>query len=145
MSESTTRVVFVSGLSGSGKTTAMAALEDLSFYCVDNLPALLIQQFLDLCTKVTPPIRKIALAIDARESQFLRALPDVVADLRGAGLHVEVIFLECSTEVLLDRYRETRRVHPLAPGGRWRRASRPNGDCWPTSLASRIWWSIPRR
>jgi UPF0042 nucleotide-binding protein len=111
------RVIFVSGLSGSGKTTAMAALEDLSFYCVDNLPPVLIEQFVDLCAKATPPIRKVAAALDAREPSFLSAFPAVVDPLRVAGVDVEVIFLDCSNEVLVNRYRETRRVHPLSPGG----------------------------
>jgi UPF0042 nucleotide-binding protein len=110
-------VVFVSGLSGSGKTTAMAALEDLGFYCVDNLPAELTGQFLDLCTKTTPPIGKIAIAIDAREVSFLGYFPTAISDLRERGAEVEVIFLDCSNVVLEKRYRETRRVHPLSPGG----------------------------
>jgi UPF0042 nucleotide-binding protein len=117
MSGAGPRVVFVSGLSGSGKTTAMAALEDLSFYCVDNLPPLLIEQFVDLCGKATPPIRKVAAALDAREPSFLAAFPAVVRQLRAGGAQVDVIFLECSNEVLVNRYRETRRVHPLSPGG----------------------------
>ncbi len=112
-----TRVVFVSGLSGSGKTTAMAALEDLSFYCLDNLPPQLVGQFLDLCAKANPPIRKIALAIDTREPGFLRGLPAVMDDLRRQGAEVELIFLEASGAVLVNRYRETRRVHPLSPEG----------------------------
>ncbi len=111
------RVIFVSGLSGSGKSTAMAALEDLSFYCVDNLPAPLTPQFLDLCAGSTPPITKVALAIDARESAFLRGIPAVVEDLRRSGAAVTVVFLECANDVLVNRYRETRRVHPLAPDG----------------------------
>jgi UPF0042 nucleotide-binding protein len=110
-------VIFVSGLSGSGKTTAMAALEDLSFYCVDNLPPVLIEQFVDLCGKATPPIRKVAAALDAREPSFLAAFPAVVQALRAGGAEVELIFLDCSNEVLVNRYRETRRVHPLSPGG----------------------------
>lgn len=110
-------VVFVSGLSGSGKTTAMAALEDLGFYCVDNLPAELTEQFLDLCHKTTPPIAKIALALDAREESFLRYFPTAVGDLRTRGAEVEVIFLDCSNVILEKRYRETRRVHPLSPTG----------------------------
>jgi UPF0042 nucleotide-binding protein len=117
MSERGTRIVFVSGLSGSGKSTVMAALEDLSFYCVDNLPPQLIAQFLDLCGKATPPVQKIALAIDARESAFLPALPAVVGELRKGGAHAEVLFLDCANQVLVNRYRETRRVHPLAPEG----------------------------
>jgi UPF0042 nucleotide-binding protein len=117
MTADNVHIVFVSGLSGSGKSTAMAALEDLSFYCVDNLPAQLIEQFLDLCAKSTPPIQKIALAIDAREAEFLRDVPAVVENLRTRGARVQLIFLECSNENLMNRYRETRRVHPLSPGG----------------------------
>jgi UPF0042 nucleotide-binding protein len=111
------RVVVVSGLSGSGKSTAMAALEDLGFYCADNLPAPLVEQFLDLCAKATPPIEKIALALDAREAPFLTAMPAVLTRLREAGHAVELIFLESSEQVLVRRYRETRRVHPLSPDG----------------------------
>ncbi len=111
------KIVFVSGLSGSGKSTAMAALEDLGFYCVDNLPAELAGQFLDLCHKTTPPIANVALALDAREESFLRYFPTAVVDLRERGAKVEVFFLECSNAVLEKRYRETRRVHPLSPGG----------------------------
>jgi UPF0042 nucleotide-binding protein len=111
------QVVFVSGLSGSGKTTVMAALEDLGFYSVDNLPAQLTRQFLDLCVAARPPIRRVALAIDAREAAFLRAVPAVIEDLRRRELDVRVLFLDSATDVLVNRYRETRRVHPLSPGG----------------------------
>jgi len=111
------RIVFVSGLSGSGKSTAMAALEDLSFYCVDNLPVQLIEQFLHLCIQATPPIDKIGLAVDAREEPFLRELPAAIEQLRRSGAQIEVIFLDCSDDALLNRYRETRRVHPLSPAG----------------------------
>jgi UPF0042 nucleotide-binding protein len=110
-------VVFVSGLSGSGKTTAMAALEDLSFYCVDNLPAQLTAQFLDLCAHQTPPVERVALAIDAREKAFSQGIPAVIAELRERGARVQVIFLDCANETLVNRYRETRRVHPLSPEG----------------------------
>lgn len=110
-------VVFVSGLSGSGKSTAMAALEDQGFYCVDNLPAPLVEQFIDLCAKATPGIDRVALALDAREPQFLGELPAVVERLRSSGREVRVVFLECSEQVLVKRYRETRRVHPLSPDG----------------------------
>ena len=82
MTPGDTRVVFVSGFSGSGKSTAMAALEDLSFYCVDNLPAQLVEQVLELCAKATPPMEKIALAMDAREESFLGRVPEVVNRLR---------------------------------------------------------------
>ena len=115
--QSDQRIVFVSGLSGSGKTTAMAALEDLSFYCVDSLPVQLVPQFLDLCTTAPSGIDKIALAVDAREKHFLERFPEAIEDLRAGGAKVEVIFLDCSNDVLERRYRETRRVHPLSPGG----------------------------
>jgi len=111
------QVVFVSGLSGSGKTTVMATLEDLGFYCVDNLPAQLTRQFFDLCAAARPPIRRVALAIDAREAAFLRGVPAAIEELRGRDLSVRVLFLDCATDVLMNRYRETRRVHPLSPGG----------------------------
>lgn len=110
-------IVFVSGLSGSGKSTAMAALEDLSYYGMDNLPAQLVPQFLDLCDKAEPPIRQIALAVDTREEPFLREFPAVVAGLRERGMKVRTLFLDCRNEVIEKRYRETRRVHPASPGG----------------------------
>ena len=116
-SNSRQHVIFVAGLSGSGKTTAMAALEDLGFYGVDNLPAQLVPQFLKLCGETTPPIEKVALAVDAREEQFLRSVPEVVEALRKSGTWIELIFLDSSDEALLNRYRETRRVHPLSPEG----------------------------
>ena len=111
------QVVFVSGLSGSGKTTVMATLEDLGFYGVDNLPAQLTRQFFELCAAARPPIRRVALAIDAREAAFLRGVPAAIEELRGRDLAVRVLFLDCATDVLVNRYRETRRVHPLSPGG----------------------------
>lgn len=111
------RIVFVSGLSGSGRTTAMGALEDLGFYGVDNIPPQLTEQFVDLCAKANPPIHDIALALDAREAAFLKGFPDVVQAIRATGARAEVLFLDCADEVLVSRYRETRRVHPLAPSG----------------------------
>jgi UPF0042 nucleotide-binding protein len=111
------QIVFVSGLSGSGKTTAMAALEDLSFYCIDNLPVPLVAQFLELCTTASTSIDKVALALDAREKDFLESFPEVVGELRAMGNRVEVLFIDCSNDVLERRYRETRRVHPLSPEG----------------------------
>lgn len=117
MREGGTRIVFVSGLSGSGRTTAMGALEDLGFYGVDNIPPQLTEQFVDLCAKANPPIRDIALALDAREAAFLKGFPGVVQAIRSTGARAEVLFLDCADEVLVSRYRETRRVHPLAPAG----------------------------
>ncbi|MAI78671.1 MAG: RNase adapter RapZ [Deltaproteobacteria bacterium] len=117
MSNHQSHLVFVAGLSGSGKTTAMAALEDQGFYCIDNLPAQLVAQFVHLCSQASPPVEKIALAVDAREERFIRSLPEVAGQLQNSGASVEVIFLDCADEVLEKRYRETRRVHPLSPEG----------------------------
>lgn len=111
------QLILIAGLSGSGKTTAMAALEDIGFYCVDNLPAQLVNQFVHLCGQASPPVEKIALTVDAREERFLRSFPDVTRELRDSGARVEVIFLDCSDAILEKRYRETRRVHPLSPEG----------------------------
>jgi UPF0042 nucleotide-binding protein len=111
------RIVFLAGLSGSGKSTAMAALEDLGFYCVDNLPVQLIDQFLALCAQSEPPIEKIALAIDTREPRFLAGVPAVIEQLRERGAEVSVLFLDCANDALVSRYRETRRVHPQSPSG----------------------------
>ena len=117
MSNDGTRIVFVSGLSGSGRTTAMGALEDLGFYGVDNIPPQLIEQFVDLCAKANPPVRNIALALDAREAAFLKGFPAVLQAIRASGARADVLFLDCADEVLVSRYRETRRVHPLSPAG----------------------------
>jgi UPF0042 nucleotide-binding protein len=110
-------IIFVGGLSGSGRTTAMGALEDLGFYSVDNIPPQLVEPFVALCEKSRPPIEKIALALDARDQAFLKDFPAVVASIRERGAEVELLFLDCRHEVLQNRYRETRRVHPLSPAG----------------------------
>ena len=117
MSPERPRIIFVSGLSGSGKSTAMSALEDQGYYCADNLPVQLVGQFIDLCAKATPPIQSIALALDAREVPFLAELPAAMTELRGRGFRLDLIFLEANVQTLVNRYRETRRVHPLSPDG----------------------------
>jgi UPF0042 nucleotide-binding protein len=111
------RVVFVAGLSGSGRSTAMDALEDAGFYSVDNLPPSLVEQFLDLCAKSEPPRRQVALAIETREASFIAGIPRVIEELRAENARVELLYLECSNDSLVNRYRETRRVHPLSPQG----------------------------
>jgi UPF0042 nucleotide-binding protein len=107
-------VIIVTGLSGSGKSVAIRALEDNGYFCIDNLPALLIPKFIDLCEGYNEGITRIALGVDLRAGQFLQALPQVLADMRNAGHHVQVLFFDASDEVLLRRFSETRRPHPLA-------------------------------
>jgi len=110
-------IIIITGLSGSGRSFAIRALEDNGFFCVDNLPALLIPRFIDLCQGYQEEIRRIALGVDLRGSRFLQALPQVLADVRAAGHHVQVLFFDASDDVLLRRFSETRRPHPLAGQG----------------------------
>lgn len=107
-------VVVVTGLSGSGKSTAIKAFEDLSYFCIDNLPVPLLPHFLDLCEKDMPDIRKIALGIDIRERTFLKDYDKIFRSLEDSGYSFEIIFLEAATDILQRRYSQTRRIHPVA-------------------------------
>lgn len=113
------RIVIVTGMSGAGKSTAMRALEDIGFFCTDNLPLSLMPVFLDTVEGVG--VDKVALAVDVRQSQFLEQYREQVDAARERGHTVEVLFLEADDDVLIRRYSETRRRHPLAgddlPGG----------------------------
>jgi RNase adapter protein RapZ len=111
------RVLIVTGLSGSGKSTAIHVLEDLGFYCIDNLPVTLIPRFLELCANSEEHITRVALGIDLRERVSLREYPAVLADLRAHGQRVEILYLEAADEVLVRRFSETRRPHPSAGSG----------------------------
>ena len=110
------RVVLISGLSGSGKTTAIKALEDMGFYCVDNLPIVLLPTFVELCSQSTGGITKVALGVDIRGKEFLEGSRQIIQQLREDGYMIEILFLESSGEILVRRYSETRRQHPLAIG-----------------------------
>lgn len=107
-------IVIITGLSGSGKSVAIRALEDNGFYCIDNLPVLLIPKFIELCQGYQEGLQRIALGIDLREGRFFQSYPEVLAELRATGHRVQVLFLDASDEVLLRRFNETRRPHPLA-------------------------------
>ena len=109
-------IIIISGISGSGKSTVLRTLEDLGFFCIDNLPVLLLPKFIDLCSASSDDITKIGLVIDVRERAFLKEYRPTVASLRSAGYHIEVLFLDCSNEALLNRFSETRRQHPLRDG-----------------------------
>lgn len=111
------RIIIITGLSGSGKSTASRALEDMGFFCVDNLPIALLPKLFDLQLASFGEHSKIALVMDLREKDFLKGYPEVFARLREEGFRLETLFLEASDEVLVRRYRETRRAHPLADGG----------------------------
>jgi RNase adapter protein RapZ len=107
------RLVVVTGVSGAGKSTALRSLEDLGFYAVDNLPLPLVPELIKLL-KSRPDIDRAALGLDARSGDFLEGVSTVFAGLRAAGHTVEVLFLDASDEVLIRRFSETRRRHPLS-------------------------------
>ena len=109
-------VRIVTGLSGSGKSTALRVLEDLGWFCVDNLPTLLAGDLVRICAD-RGDVRGLALGIDAREKGFLSYFPSALAALRNAGHRVEVLFLDARDEALLRRFSSTRRPHPLSPDG----------------------------
>jgi len=110
-------IIVITGLSGSGKSFAIRAFEDNGFFCVDNLPPLLIPRFIELCQGYQEDIMRIALGVDLRGGHFLQSWPQVLADMRAAGHHVQVLFFDASDDVLLRRFSETRRPHPLAGKG----------------------------
>ena len=127
------RVILISGLSGSGKTTAIKALEDIGFYCVDNLPILLLPKFIELCEQSGGKISKVAVVEDIRGTEsypayrqqndgqggkdFLEDSRRIIQDLHREGYPIEILFLDSSDPVLMRRFSETRRQHPLAVGG----------------------------
>ena len=117
VSAAETQVVILTGVSGSGKTTALRALEDAGFYCIDNLPIVLLDRLLDLSGHTAGEVSRIATVVDARDTRFLGEAPRVIADLRQRGVDLKVVFFDCADEVLVRRYSETRRRHPLAGDG----------------------------
>lgn len=110
------RLIIISGLSGSGKSIALHALEDLGYYCIDNMPAGLLRALLDEITKPGENAAdRVAVGVDARNRQEdLDALPDLVKQIKASGINVDLLFLQADDDILLKRYSETRRRHPLA-------------------------------
>jgi len=108
------RFLIITGLSGSGKTVVSRFLEDLGYYCIDNLPAKLIPRFVDLWTRKEVEIGRVALVVDIREAGFAKEFPKVLGSIREK-IKPHLIFLEASDEALIKRFSETRRPHPLAP------------------------------
>lgn len=111
------RVVFITGLSGSGKSNAIKCFEDLGFFCVDNLPTALLPKFTELCTQSGNEINRVAIGIDVRERGFFKNFLEVLDELKKENYNIEILFLEASDEALVRRFSETRRPHPLAKNG----------------------------
>jgi len=112
------RIVLLTGMSGGGKSTAIKALEDSGWFCIDNLPVLLVPKLLELVVHgLSDEVHRLALVIDAREERYLDRTPAAVDEVRRAGHKLEVVFLDCADDALLRRFSETRRRHPLSPEG----------------------------
>ena len=112
------RIVLLTGMSGGGKSTAIKALEDSGWFCIDNLPVLLVPKLLELVVHgASDEVHRLALVIDAREGRFLDQTPQAVDEVRRAGHRLEVVFLDSADETLTRRFSETRRRHPLSPEG----------------------------
>jgi UPF0042 nucleotide-binding protein len=111
------RVVIITGLSGSGKSTALRALEDIGFFCVDNLPVVLLPKFLSITTLSSPEIKRVALVMDLRERSFLNKYQRIFSHLKEKGYKIEILFLDSADDSLLHRFSETRRSHPMSEKG----------------------------
>lgn len=112
------RFVIVTGMSGGGKSTAQKMLEDMGFYCVDNLPVSLIEKFVELIAMPNGEITKVALGLDVRADQSFKDVTEILDQLKQRGYQFEILFMDASESALIKRYKESRRVHPLAVEGR---------------------------
>ena len=118
------RLIIVSGLSGSGKSVALHVLEDLGYYCIDNLPAGLLMSAVEEVRRGSKSSMRLAVGVDARNhAQNLDLLPDLLRKLQKQGIDTDIIFLHANDATLLQRYRESRRRHPLAEEGTQLRAA----------------------
>ncbi|WP_405728885.1 RNase adapter RapZ [Anaerotignum sp.] len=111
------RFVIVTGMSGAGKTSVLKFLEDINFFCVDNLPPALLPKFAELCYEQEGEIERVAMGIDIRGGKLFNDLFEVLSSLQEKGYEYEILFLDASDEVLIKRYKETRRSHPLSKNG----------------------------
>lgn len=112
------RFVIVTGMSGAGKTTALKMLEDMGYFCVDNLPIPLLTRFVEMFSEPEEDVKKIALGIDVRGGQDFSGLQEVLDELDAKEMRYEILFLDAQDDVLIKRYKETRRQHPLSGSGR---------------------------
>lgn len=106
-------LIIVTGMSGAGKSQAIKALEDIGYYCVDNMPPMLIQKFVELCSQSSEDIQRVALVMDVRSGKMFEDLQQTVLALQKDKQPLRILFLDCADEVLCRRFKETRRQHPL--------------------------------
>jgi len=111
------RLVIITGLSGSGKSTVLRALEDIGFFCVDNLPVVLLPRFLKIRADESKDIGNVAMVMDLRQKSFLEKYARIFNRLKDQGYLIEILFLDAGDDALLNRFSETRRVHPLSGRG----------------------------
>jgi UPF0042 nucleotide-binding protein len=111
-------LIIVTGMSGAGKSQAVQALEDIGYFCIDNIPPILIPKFAELCIKGGERVRHVALIADIRGGEFFDSMSQCLKDLKSMDISYEIVFIEASDQALIRRYKETRRVHPLAPHSR---------------------------
>lgn len=107
------KFVVVTGMSGAGKRTAMKMLEDVGFYCVDNLPAALISTFVELITLPNSEITKVALGLDVRSDKSFQEINKTLMSMKESGMAYEILYMDASDEILIKRYKESRRIHPI--------------------------------
>ena len=115
-------VIIVTGLSGAGKSSALKVLEDIGYFCIDNLPVAFLTKFIELSGNFSPSIKGIALVMDLREEDFLKSFPDLYRRLKNSSVALDLIFLEADDQTLIKRYSETRRKHPVSIAGSVARA-----------------------
>ena len=106
--------VIVTGMSGAGKSTALKIMEDIGYFCVDNFPIPLLEKFAEFAASGETQLKRIAFGMDIRNGEALQQLSGIIQNLRARGNHVQILFMDASDEVLVKRYKETRRAHPLA-------------------------------
>jgi len=107
------KFIIITGLSGAGKSTVLKSLEDIGFFCVDNLPIVLISQFIEVISHLSEKVENVAIVADIREKKFLRDIETTIKFLEDKKIDYDIIYLEAQEEVILRRYSETRRIHPL--------------------------------
>ena len=110
--------IVVTGLSGAGKSSVIHILEDIGYYCIDNMPPTLVRNFITLCQNSNMNVNKIAFVVDARSGELIKKLAHEITEIKKSGDQCEVLFLEASDECIIKRYKETRRKHPHSKGGR---------------------------